>query len=242
MYTANVPTAMASLNPTRIIARRGRDLMITGALLLMAGLVACGIAIFLALLFGSNLLVVLVLLFGVALILIGAGVFVRALTIRRDNEPALAVSDLLSRELDGRYTLIRNLSRRNLGYIDAVLVGPPGALVFRLVDQPGTYSNEGADWLERRDGGFRISRLNATRECVTDVYALRDFLTKNRLSQVPVYAIVTFTSPEVQLSARQPVVPISEIRTLMPALRREFLAADRIDQPTVDQVVKLLYN
>jgi hypothetical protein len=234
--------SMQSLNPTRTVARRGRDLMITGALLMLAGLVACGIGIFVGLLFSSGTLSFIILVVGILILLAGFGVMIRGLSIRRDNEPALIVSDLLSRELDARYTLIRNLSRPNLGYIDAVLIGPPGALVFRLIDKPGIYSNEGSDWLERRDSGFVLSRMDATRECVTDVFALRDYLTKRQLGNVPVYGLVVFTSPEVQLSARQPVVPIAEIRTLMTALRRDFLAADRIDQPTSEQVVKILYQ
>jgi Nuclease-related domain len=233
---------MQSLNPSRIVARRGRDLMIIGALLLLAGLVACGIGLFVGLLFSNGTVTFLFLLFGGAILLVGLGVMIRGLSVKRDNEPALIVSDQLSRELDSRYTLIRNLSKPNLGYIDAVLVGPPGALVFRLVEKPGIYSNEGSDWLERRDSGFVLSRLDATRDCVTDVHALREYLAKRQLGNVPVYGLVVFTTPEVQLSARQPVVPIAELRTLMTTLRRDFLAADRVDQRTWEQVVKVLYQ
>lgn len=237
--------AMQSLNPTRSIIRRGRDLLITGALLMLAGIVACVIAIFVGLLFGNTLPSIVTygfLAVGVLIILGGIGVMIRGAGIRRDNEPALVVGDILTRELDSRFTLIRNLSRPGLGYIDALLIGPPGVLVFRLEEPAGVFSNEGSDWLERRDGGFRLSKINATRECVTDVYALRDYLSKRSLSRVPVFALVTFTSPEVQLSARQPVVPISDTRTMMTAIRRDFLAEDRIDQATIEQVVKLLYQ
>jgi hypothetical protein len=235
-------TQMQSLNPSRFVARRGRDLMIIGSLCMLAGLVACGIGIFVGLLFSSGTLAVIFLAFGVLLVVIGLGVLIRGLTLRKDNEPALILTDVLKDQLDGRYTLLRNLSRSDLGYIDAVLVGPPGVLVFRLVDTPGSFSNEGADWLERRDSGFVLSRLDATRDCVTDVYALRDYLGKRNLTTVPVYGLIVFTAPEVQLTARQPVVPIADIRTLMTALRRDFLAADRIEGRAVEAVVRLLYT
>lgn len=236
------PTHMQSLNPSRFVARRGRDLMIIGSLLMMAGLVAGGVGIGVGLLFSSGALAAIFLAVSAVMVVIGLGILIRGLTIRKDNEPALIVTDVLKDTLDGRYTLIRNLSRSGLGYIDAVLIGPPGALVFRLVDQPGSYSNEGSDWLERRESGFVLSRLDATRDCVTDVYALRDYLAKHNLSNVPVYGLIVFTAPEVQLTARQPVVPIAEIRTLLTALRRDFLAADRIDQRSWESVVRVLYQ
>src|SRR4051812_34029481 len=126
---------MQNLNPTRIIARRGRDVLIIGALLLLVGLVVDGCAI-LVLVFGvSTPLGLGILGLGMLIIPIGFGFMVRGMTYRMENQPALQVADVLSRELDGSYTFIRNVSRRGLGYVDAVLVGPPGALVFRIVDQ-----------------------------------------------------------------------------------------------------------
>jgi hypothetical protein len=120
-----------------------------------------------------------------------------------ENQGALAVAEVLGRELDGSFTLLRNVSRRGLGYIDAVLVGPPGVLVFRILETPGIFRNEGADWLERKGGQtFVLSRLNATRECVTDVYALRKYLAKSGLAQVPVFGIVVFTQFRRSISRR----------------------------------------
>jgi hypothetical protein len=163
--------------------------------------------------------------------------------LRTENEPALAVSHVLASELGDRFTFVRNVSRRGLGYIDAVLVGPPGALVFRITDQPGIFLNEGADWLERQGGAaFKLSRHSFTRECVTDVYALRSYLAKRGLSQVPVYGIVVFTAQGVQLTARQPVIPIAELRTLMMVIRRDFLLEDRIDMKMVEGTVNAIYQ
>jgi hypothetical protein len=210
---------------------------------LMAGLITGGCGIVALLLFSSTTIGLIFFLIGLVIFAVGAGFMIRGLTYRKENIPALAVAEVLSRELDAHYTLVRNVSRRGLGYIDAVLVGPPGALVFRIVEKPGIYLNEGADWLERKGGQtFELSKMNPTRECVTDVFALRNYLARRGLAAVPVYAVVVFTHPQVQISARQPVVPVAELRTLTTVLRRDFLLEDRIDQPSVDATVKAIYT
>ena len=216
--------------------------MIIGALLLMVGLFIGGIGLVVLIIFSSNFGWIFVLL-AMLVVLVGVGILVRGLTLRKENLGALAVADVLGRELEERFTLIRNVSRRGLGYIDAVLVGPPGALVFRIVEEPGIFLNEGADWLQRKGGQtYELSRLNATRECVTDVYALREYLARNALSNVPVYAVVVFTHSQAQLSARQPVVPIAELRTLTTVLRRDYLVEDRIDKETIEKTVAVVYT
>ncbi len=234
---------MQNLNPTRIVARRGRDVLIIGALVLMGGLLVGGCGLIVLLLFSNTTFGFLFMVLGLIVLIVGAGFMIRGMTYRRENLPALAVADVLSRELDASYTFIRNVSRRGLGYIDAVLVGPPGALVYRIVDKGGIFLNEGADWLERKGGHtFELSRFNATRECVTDIFALREYLARRGLSNVPVYGVVAFTNPQVQLSARQPAVPIAELRTLTTVLRRDYLLEDRIDQKTVEATVQAIYT
>jgi Nuclease-related domain len=234
---------MQNLNPTRIVARRGRDAMIVGALLLMVGLITGGCGLIALLLFSSTTVGLIFFGIGFVILLVGAGFMIRGLSYRKENYPALAVADVLARELDSRFTFIRNVSRRGLGYIDAVLVGPPGTLVFRIVDKGGIFLNEGADWLERRGGQtFELSRMNPTRECVTDIFALREYLGRRGLSAVPVFGVIVFTNPQVQLSARQPVVPIAELRTLTTVLRRDYLLEDRIDPKTVETTVQVIYT
>jgi hypothetical protein len=124
-----------------------------------------------------------------------------------------------------------------------VLVGPPGACVFRIIDKTGIFLNEGADWLERKGvGPFSLTRLNATRECVTDVFALREYLGRRGLSMVPVFGVVVFIDPQVQISARQPLMPIAELRTLTTVLRSDYLFEDRIDEKAVEAAVNAIYQ
>jgi hypothetical protein len=103
----------------------------------------------------------------------------------------------------------------------------PGALVFRIVDHPGSWRNERAEWIVKQRGRHRPARQNPTRECVKDVYSLRKFLGKRGLESVPVYAIVVFTSPNLELSAADPVVPICEVRLVPRAGPRVPWMSDR---------------
>ncbi len=235
---------MQNLNPTRIIARRGRDMMLVGALLLMGGLVVSGIGFLIWIILSSTLFGVLFVLLGLIGLLVGIGLVIRGLTYRKDNEVARVVGDLLSHELNERYVFIRNLSRGGLGYIDALLLGPAGALVFRVTDDPGIFLNEGSDWLERQNGrDFALSRKNFTRECVTDVSALRNYLARRGMSDIPVFGVVVFTNDRAEVQTRKPAVPVANMRTLMVVLRRDYLAVpERIIAEKVKSAVGAIYN
>ncbi len=233
---------MQNLNPARIIVRRGRDLMIIGALVLLAGLVIGSIGLLTVLLFSSPVFGLGAMGIGVLVVLTGLALMARGLSLRTENEPAKIVAQALSSGLGADYTFIRNLSRRGLGYIDGVLVGPPGVLVFRIYDQPGVFMNEGADWLERKSGVFVLSRLNLTRECVADVIALRKYLAARNLAHVPVYAIVVFTHPSANITARQPNVPIADLRSLLNVIRGDYMREARIDAKSIQATVKAIYE
>lgn len=179
----------------------------------------------------------------VAVVILGVALLLRGIFLRSDNEPAQQVGEVLSRTLGKDYTFLRNISRPGLGYVDGILVGPPGALVFRIHDDPGMYLNEGADWLEQKSGGsYTLSRLNLTRECVTDVLALRKYLAARKLTQVPVYGIVVFTHPQVGIKARQNAVPIATLSTLLEVMGADFLRENRIDAPTAQATVKAIFE
>ncbi len=239
---------MQNINPSQNITRRGRYYLFIGSMAFFSGAIAVALAILFVFfplwetalfdLFQGFLLVV-----GLGAILVGLVLIYRALTLQKDNPLAYAVGEGLGQFLDNRYTYLRNVSKRGVGYIDAVLVGPPGALVFRIVDYSGIWSNERAEWIIRtRDGNLRPAKTNPTRECVRDVYALRRFLAKRGLEQVPVYAIVVFTSPKVRLSADGPVVPVCEIPTLYEIMRREYLSEERVSPATVQQTVDAIID
>ncbi len=239
---------MQNINPTNSITRRGRYYLFLGLLALFGGAIALVLGILFlffplweALWF--DVINGLLLLGGVVGILAGIAGIYRALTLQKDNPISKAVGDGLAQFLDHRYTYLRNVSKRGVGYIDGVLVGPPGALVFRIVDYVGQWRNERAQWfVQTRDGRIKPANQNPTRECVDDVLALRKFLKKYGLESVPVYGIVVFEKSNVQLSAADPVVPIAEISTLYRIMLRDYLVDERIAPPVVTETVNAIID
>ncbi|MBN1200673.1 MAG: NERD domain-containing protein [Anaerolineae bacterium] len=239
---------MQNINPSRNITRRGRYYLFMGSVALFGGAIAVTLAImFFFFPLWENLVFSIFRFFmiiaGVLAAALGVGMIVRGMTLQKDNPLAYAVGEALTQFLDGRYTYLRNVSKRRVGYIDAVLVGPPGILTFRIVDYPGTWINERSEWINKDTRGrLRPAKTNPTRECVRDVYALRKFLARHGLDSVPVHAIVVFTSERVALSADGPVVPVCEIPTLYQIMRRDYLAHERIEARTVTDTIDTIID
>lgn len=245
---------MHNVAPSRALARRSRQLLALALVIgaLGAFIVALGILMIMIPLVGEgsgsftiyNLLRDGLVVFGVLLFLVALGVAIRAATWRTDNDLAQEVGRYLGQSLDSRYTLIRNVSRRDLGYIDAILVGPPGALVFRLIPDKGIFANEGANWMrQNRKGEWLPWRISPTREIVVDIQKLRSYLSRVNLSDVPVYGVIVFMKeqPAVQLMAKEPVVPLTHLNTLIPNTQENYFARDRIDARKVTDTIRSLY-
>lgn len=182
---------------------------------------------------------------GGVVLISAAFVLFRALTIKGDNVLAHVVADELGKYLSDDYVLIRNVDDREIGYVDAILVGPPGLLVFRILDNTGAYANEGARWLKLKRGtteDWRPADIDATVEVVLDINKTREYFQK-RLGELPVWGIICFTqSPQqVSLLAKEPVVPSAHLTTLHDTLRQNYLAkTDRMAPALVPQIVSLL--
>ena len=182
--------------------------------------------------------------FGAVIILIGIGLIVRALTWKTDNSLAEATGNELAQYLDERYTFIRNISKLAIGYVDAVLVGPPGVLVFRILDNEGVYFNEGVDWLiQKEKGEWATVDLDPTREAVADIKKIREYLTKSGLKNIPVFGVVVFLNdpPLLQFSTQEALVPVSYLSEISFSLNDNYFAKDRMDPQFVRDVVRLLY-
>ncbi|MDZ4768498.1 MAG: nuclease-related domain-containing protein [Chloroflexota bacterium] len=183
---------------------------------------------------------------GVALLLVGVGLLVRAFTWRKDNDLAQMTAQALRASFDDRYTFIRNVSKRELGYIDAVMVGPAGVLVFRIVDAEGDWANENANWLIKKSatGEYLPAPFNPTQQALDDIQKLDTSLRAIDVNGIPIFGVVVFTKDErrIKLSARDSALPISHLGLLTVNLANGYLAADRINMNTATQVVKLLYG
>ena len=246
---------MHNVAPSRALARRTRQLLTLAFVIATIAIltIVIGIALFVVPLAAPaspyyrtyNLVRWAVTIIGVIIFLISLGVGVRAVTIRKDNDLAVIVGRFLGQYLDERYHFIRNVNKREIGYVDAVLIGPPGALVFRILDSSGNFANEGADWLKQDGRGhWTVAGIDPTRECVQDIKRLREYLTQNNLGDVPVYGVVVFTrrEPAVQLAAKQPVVPITTLPSLVTNLGGNYLAKERMDPAKAAAVVRLVYE
>ena len=190
---------MRSILPAQALTRYARRLLLSGIVVLLTGLVIGALGLLMIVIpfaIGPvyHLIRLAFLVVGLVVALVGGGMILRGLTTPKDNLAARVTADTLARSLDDRYTFIRNLSRRGLGYIDAVLTGPNGALVFYFVDQPGVFFCEHDVWLKQKGARMLPIRLNPTREVVKDVAALRNYLAELKLGDIPVFAIVVFVS------------------------------------------------
>lgn len=246
---------MHNVAPSRTLARRSRQLLALALVIgaLGAFIVALGVLMIMIPLvseggssFGIyDLLRNGLVAFGALMFLVALGIGIRAATWKTDNDLAQTVGKYLSQQLDSRYTLIRNISRRDLGYVDAVLVGPPGALVFRLIPNKGVFANEGANWMyQNRKGEWAPWHTSPTREVVADIQKLREYLGRVNLGDVPVYGVIVFMheQPAVQLMAKEPVVPLTHLSTLIPNAQSNYFAKDRIDAAKVTGTIRTLYQ
>lgn len=247
---------MHNVAPSRALARRTRQLLTLAFVIAAVGLfiAVAGLALVVVPVVGPaspsyglfTAVRVGILLLGIIIFLVAVGLSARALTLRKDNDLAMVVGRFLGNYLDDRYHFIRNVNQRGLGYVDAILVGPPGALVFRILDERGVYTNEGANWLkqEGRPNAWVKAKIDPTRECVQDIKKLREYLAERKLDAVPVYGVIVFVRepPQLQLIPREPVVPISTLRALLPNLNGNYLARERTDSARISAVVQLLYD
>lgn len=246
---------MRNIAPSRALVRRSRQFLQLALFLFGLGAFAgiAGITLRVIRLvppsssaFGTYLTVADLLIFvGVCLGIAGFAVGVRAATWRPDNDLAKVVGQYLENYLDNGYTLIRNVNKFRVGYIDAVLVGPPGVLVFRIIDRRGTFLNEGDRWLKAgRDGEWVPAGFNATVEAAVDVKALRKYLAARGLGELPVFGVVVFmrNPPEVKIEHKDPLLPSTTLGGLMKTLERSYLAKVRIQPQQIKAVVDLLYR
>ena len=249
---------MRNVAPARALASRSRNLLLIAALILVLG----GLAIVMSFFFKTVPLVVpdnpnygfyvfaqtALLWLGFIFITLSVLMAIRALTWRQDNPIAAQVGDVLANQLnlDERYSYIRNLSKMTVGYIDAVLVGPPGVLVVRVTERAGTFFNEGAKWLKQKDKGqWQSLNWSPTSEVIEDIKKTREFLGSRGLSQIPIFGVVIFTEaePATRVTTENPVVPVLQPHELAYGLEDSYFAQrDRLDQLTANKVAETLYH
>ncbi len=246
---------MQNVVPAQALSRRSRRWLYiaAGVALLAAFLIVVGVLLrFLPLVVPSNpsypLYVTVyngLLLGGGALLLAAAVGAVRAVTWKQDNQLALSTGQALAAFLDERFILIRNVSKRAIGYVDAVLVGPPGVLVFRICEHRGVFYNEGNKWMIQQDQGrWKPLSWSPTDEVITDIRKIREFLMRHQIKAPQVFGVVVFVGepPATVVTVQNPTVPVAHLDELHDRLLGNYLALmDRHDAATVTRLAELLY-
>lgn len=245
---------MLNTAPRRSLTRRSRNLLVVGFIIAAVGIFLMSLGFFLYFVptfFGDgttaaqiqNGLGVTLIVLGGAAILGGIGVMIRALTRRRENDLAFITGEELSAYFDERYKFIRNINQPKLGYIDAVLVGPPGVLVFRILQRAGNLLNQKGGWVRRdRNNDWVPMNVNPTKEAIVDIKAVRDFLNKYKMQDVDVYGVVVFVNepPELIIELQDPVVPVAHLSGMIDALQNNYLAKERLTANQIERIKSLL--
>lgn len=247
---------MRNLVTARALARRSRNLLLAAILVILLGVLAITTGLVMRLIpfvisshpnFGLYTTVHQALVgVGGMIILIGLLMILRALTWKRENPIATQIGRVLAQELnlDDRYTYIPNLSRRAIGYVDAVLIGPPGLLVFRITEKGGTFFNEGSVWMKQRDkGNWSPLRWSPTKEVIADVNKIRAYLQNRNISQIPVFPVIVFVEdqPETRITTEKPTVPVLQPHELAYGLSNTYFGqTDRIEQLVANKVTDTL--
>lgn len=246
---------MRNVVPRRALARRSRTFLTYALFLALLGILALviGIGLFvIPLVVPSNpsyslydLVRHVLIGVGVIFILLAIGIAIRALTWRTDNTLAESTGHALAEFLNDDYLFLRNVSKMAVGYIDAVLIGPPGVLVFRIVDREGVFYNEGVRWMQQREKGeWTPLNWSPSEEAVEDIKKLREYLKRRDLEYVQVWGVVVFTKspPVTQITLENPQVAVAFIDELSYKLSDTYFAKVRVEKDDLAKLAKLLLN
>ncbi len=246
---------MRNIAPSRALMRRSRQYVEIAFVLGAAGifLATFGLALYAVPLTASGSSIfslfdlgrIVAFFGGIALGIIAMLLMGRALTLKKENDVANIVGQSLEERLGDAYTFIRNVSKRKVGYVDAVLIGPCGVLVFRTLDYKGKFMNEKTKWLKAdKRGNWKPMLTSPTQDVLVDVKNLRSYLAERDLNDIPIFGIVVFTpdDPDTHLILKEPVVPATHLSSLYNRLQKNFLAKERMGEPEASAIVNLLFE
>jgi hypothetical protein len=246
---------MRNVAPSGAISRFKRDLRVGAVVVALLGVLAVLIGVALnvinfvnptAPMYGAYTVArALVLGTGGLMLLGSAGVVVWTFFQSEDNSLANLTAKALGLRLDDRYTFVRNVSKLGIGYIDAVLIGPPGLLVFRVLDKTGRFINEGGNWVKTNARGENVlMNENPTRDVRHDMDNLNKYLADNQFTGMPIFGVVVFVKepPVTQVTGIQSELPVAQLSNLIEALVPNYLSQDRLNDQQIQKLVGLIYD
>ncbi len=130
-------------------------------------------------------------------------------TYRQGQEGEEQVVEMMRQNLDGNWTLFRNvvLPGRNPADIDAVLVGPPGVWALEVKTFTGEYRNIGEHWEYRAGNQWKLLKASPSRQAQGNAIRLANFFKADGLTQW-VTAAVVWADSESPLSVENPAVAV----------------------------------
>jgi len=134
---------------------------------------------------------------------------------RKGQEGEERVVEVMRQNLDGNWTLLRNvtLPGRSKADIDAVLVGPPGVWALEIKNLSGVYRNVGECWEFRARNGWQALKRGPSRQATDNAARLGRFLEADGVKQW-VTAAVVWANREIALTVQNPAVAVWEIDRL----------------------------
>jgi hypothetical protein len=117
--------------------------------------------------------------------------------------------ELLRQNLDGRWTLFRNvvLPGRNKADIDGVLVGAPGIWALEIKTLTGEYRNVGEQWEYRAGKSWRSVKRSPSRQARDNAIRLANFLKADGITQWVTQAVI-WANMESPLSVENPATAV----------------------------------
>jgi len=128
---------------------------------------------------------------------------------RRGQEGEDRVVEAMRQNLDGNWTLFRNvtLPGRNKTDIDLVLVGPAGVWALEVKTFTGEYRNVGGHWEYKAGNRWKLSRLSPSQQAQNNAARLSSFLKAEGIKQWVTPAVV-WANRESCLTVENPMVAV----------------------------------
>ncbi|MCY4008591.1 MAG: response regulator [Anaerolineaceae bacterium] len=152
---------------------------------------------------------------------------------RRKTDDLLAqeVFQTLARNLDARFSFISSSQIRSVCGIDALMIGPPGLLIFKFLHLNGQLYQERGHWLtQNRKGELIPLKNNPTQELLSDMNHIQQRLDGQGLSDFPIFgAILSLNdSDQLQYHANEEIFPLVFAPSLNERLKQSYFFRDRI--------------
>lgn len=164
---------------------------------------------------------------------------------RRKSDDLLSqdVFQKLSRQFDARFTFVSRGQLRNMRGIDALMIGPPGLLVFKFLHHRGHLYQERGHWLMQNRKGELIPLKNSpTKELISDINRIQHRLLGKDLADFPMFgAILSMNdADQLQYHANEEIFPLVFAPAMHERLKESFLFRDRVTLRAVGKVLEKL--